>query len=74
MTELMVLMSETASAPPFRAALAGAQDDLTFCRLDEEAFAASPSDSIDYAVMEHTDKAAVVPVDKTSQPDSQVGG
>lgn len=31
--------------------------------LDEPAFAASPSQSIDYAVMEHTSEAAVVPVD-----------
>ena len=37
--------------------------DLDFCRLDEEAFAESPSDSIDYAVMEQTELAAVVPVD-----------
>jgi len=37
--------------------------DLDFCRLDEEAFAESPSDSIDYAVMEQTKLAAVVPVD-----------
>lgn len=29
--------------------------------LDEEAFAACPSESIDYAVMEPTDKAAIVP-------------
>jgi mannose-1-phosphate guanylyltransferase/mannose-6-phosphate isomerase len=35
--------------------------DLDFCRLDEKEFAASPSDSIDYAVMEHTRRAAVVP-------------
>jgi mannose-1-phosphate guanylyltransferase/mannose-6-phosphate isomerase len=35
--------------------------DLDFCRLDEKEFAASPSDSIDYAVMEHTRSAAVVP-------------
>lgn len=46
-----------------RAAVENAREDLNFCRLDEEAFRASPSDSIDYAVMEHTDKAAVVPVD-----------
>ncbi|VAW07903.1 Mannose-1-phosphate guanylyltransferase / Mannose-6-phosphate isomerase, partial [hydrothermal vent metagenome] len=33
-------------------------------RLDEAAFSACPSDSIDYAVMEKTDKAAIVaPVD-----------
>lgn len=37
--------------------------DLDFCRLEEEAFAASPSDSIDYAVMEQTQLATVVPVD-----------
>ena len=46
-----------------RAALDNSQEDLNFCRLDESAFAASPSNSIDYAVMEHTDNAAVVPVD-----------
>jgi mannose-1-phosphate guanylyltransferase/mannose-6-phosphate isomerase len=37
--------------------------DLDFLRLDAEAFAACPGDSIDYAVMEKTDAAAVVPVD-----------
>lgn len=37
--------------------------DLDFVRLDEPAFAACPSDSIDYAVMEHTGNAAVVPAD-----------
>ena len=36
--------------------------DLVFIR-PGGAFCQSPSDSIDYAVMEHTDKAAVVPVD-----------
>ena len=35
--------------------------DLDFCRLDEAAFASCPSDSIDYAVMEHTSHAVVVP-------------
>jgi len=35
--------------------------DLDFCRLDEAAFTACPSDSIDYAVMEHTKLAVVVP-------------
>ncbi len=39
------------------------QHDLDFCRLDKTAFAACPSDSIDYAVMEHTQHAAVVPTD-----------
>ena len=37
--------------------------DLDFCRLDEAAFSASPSDSIDYAVMERTSAAVVVPAD-----------
>lgn len=37
--------------------------DMDFCRLDEAAFAACPSDSIDYAVMEHTKSAAMVTVD-----------
>ena len=46
-----------------RKALSHAETDHDFVRLDEEAFAASPSDSIDYAVMEKTDHAAVVPVD-----------
>ena len=40
-----------------------AKKDLDFIRLDKEAFAASPSDSIDYAVMEKTTKAVVVPLD-----------
>lgn len=44
-------------------ALASRHQDLDFCRLDEEAFAACPSDSIDYAVMERTTQAAVVPAD-----------
>jgi mannose-1-phosphate guanylyltransferase / mannose-6-phosphate isomerase len=35
-------------------AIQNAYRDLDFCRLDEAAFTASPSDSIDYAVMEHT--------------------
>ena len=41
---------------------AAARTDLDFIRIDEEAFAASPGDSIDYAVMEKTNRAAVVPV------------
>jgi mannose-1-phosphate guanylyltransferase/mannose-6-phosphate isomerase len=43
--------------------LAQGRHDLDFCRLDKAAFAACPSDSIDYAVMEHTQNAAVVPTD-----------
>jgi mannose-1-phosphate guanylyltransferase / mannose-6-phosphate isomerase len=37
--------------------------DLDFCRLQESDFAACPSESIDYAVMEHTKSAAMVTVD-----------
>ena len=45
-------------------ALSRAKKDGVVLHLDEEAFSQSPSDSIDYAVMEKTDKAAVVaPVD-----------
>jgi mannose-1-phosphate guanylyltransferase/mannose-6-phosphate isomerase len=46
-----------------REALQKAVTDLDFLRLDSEAFCASPSDSIDYAVMEKTRKAALVPLD-----------
>ena len=46
-----------------RAAFAAAARDGDFIRLDKAAFAACPSDSIDYAVMEKTDAAAVLPVD-----------
>ncbi|MGE8944495.1 mannose-1-phosphate guanylyltransferase/mannose-6-phosphate isomerase [Leptospira interrogans] len=46
-----------------RGALDKATVDLGFLRLDREAFASSPSISIDYAVMEKTDKAAMIPVD-----------
>ena len=44
-------------------AVDNAASDLDFIRLDGESFTAVPSRSIDYAVMEHTDRAAVVPVD-----------
>ncbi|MCU7802736.1 MAG: mannose-1-phosphate guanylyltransferase/mannose-6-phosphate isomerase [Candidatus Thiodiazotropha sp. (ex Lucinoma borealis)] len=37
--------------------------DMDFLRLDREAFAACPAESIDYAVMEKTDKSVVVPMD-----------
>jgi mannose-1-phosphate guanylyltransferase/mannose-1-phosphate guanylyltransferase/mannose-6-phosphate isomerase len=46
-----------------RAAVAGRSTDLDFVRLDAKAFAASPSISIDYAVMERTTRAATVPCD-----------
>jgi mannose-1-phosphate guanylyltransferase/mannose-6-phosphate isomerase len=37
--------------------------DADFFRPNDETFRGSPSDSIDYAVMENTDRAAVVPLD-----------
>jgi mannose-1-phosphate guanylyltransferase/mannose-6-phosphate isomerase len=40
--------------------VAKAQTDLQFLRLDTEAFGSAPQKSIDYAVMEKTDRAAVV--------------
>ena len=43
-------------------ALAAAQRDGAVILLDEEAFSTSPSVSIDYAVMEKTDRAAVTPI------------
>jgi mannose-1-phosphate guanylyltransferase/mannose-6-phosphate isomerase len=39
-----------------------ASKDLDFVRVGKDAFVASPSDSIDYAVMEKTSHAAVVPM------------
>lgn len=46
-----------------RDSYAGATRDLDFIRIDADSFARSPSDSIDYAVMEKVDNAAVVPLD-----------
>lgn len=46
-----------------RQALAGAEQDLHFTRLDANAFSECPDDSIDYAVMEKTADAAMVPLD-----------
>ncbi len=46
-----------------RKAFAGAARDADFLRLDKEAFEACPSDSIDYAVMEKTGAARVLPID-----------
>ena len=45
-----------------RASLSASKADLDFLRLDADSFALCPSDSIDYAVMEHTDKAVVLPL------------
>jgi mannose-1-phosphate guanylyltransferase/mannose-6-phosphate isomerase len=61
LTELARFKPEIASAA--EAAVRTGYRDLDFCRLDEAAFAGSPSDSIDYAVMERTRDAVVVPAD-----------
>jgi mannose-1-phosphate guanylyltransferase/mannose-6-phosphate isomerase len=45
------------------AALNAARTDLGFLLLDAASFALAPKKSIDYAVMEHTDKAAVIAAD-----------
>ena len=45
------------------AAINGIVRDLDFFRLPAEAFAKAPKKSIDYAVMERTEHAAVVPMD-----------
>jgi mannose-1-phosphate guanylyltransferase/mannose-6-phosphate isomerase len=60
-----VLLSELARFEPAivdaaEGAVANATTDLGFLRLDPEAFARAPMKSIDYAVMEKTDRAAVV--------------
>ena len=44
-------------------AIATAEEDLGFLRLNAQAFAKAPSISIDYAVMERTKAAVVLPVD-----------
>jgi mannose-1-phosphate guanylyltransferase/mannose-6-phosphate isomerase len=46
-----------------RAAVGGMTKDLDFLRLPAEAFAQAPKKSIDYAVMERTRHAAVLPLD-----------
>ncbi len=46
-----------------RRAVAGAVEDLDFLRLEAEAFSGIEPLSIDYAVMEHTEAAVVVPAD-----------
>lgn len=45
-----------------RAALAGGEQDMHFTRVNSEAFSACPADSIDYAVMEKTADAVMVPL------------
>jgi mannose-1-phosphate guanylyltransferase / mannose-6-phosphate isomerase len=60
-----VLLSELARLEPemadaITAAVEDAKSDLGFLRLAPEAFARAPQKSIDYAVMEKTERAAVV--------------
>jgi mannose-1-phosphate guanylyltransferase/mannose-6-phosphate isomerase len=60
-----VLLAELARLEPemadaIQAAVKNATDDLGFVRLEPEAFARAPQKSIDYAVMERTDRAAVI--------------
>ena len=45
-----------------RQAVENGKKDLDFFRLDKDAFAAGPSDSIDYALMEKTSDGAMVPM------------
>ena len=63
-----IMLEEIARYEPDIAAAAklaveGMARDLDFLRLPAEPFARAPKKSIDYAVMERTDRAAVVPVD-----------
>jgi mannose-1-phosphate guanylyltransferase/mannose-6-phosphate isomerase len=63
-----VYLAELAKAAPemlaaCRKAWEGRSADLDFTRLDAEAFASCPSNSIDYAVMEKTEHAVVIPLD-----------
>jgi mannose-1-phosphate guanylyltransferase/mannose-6-phosphate isomerase len=63
-----VFLAELEKAAPemvaaCRKAWEGREADLDFTRIDAEAFAACPSDSIDYAVMEKTERAVVIPLD-----------
>ena len=44
-------------------ALSETKTDMDFVRINEDAFAACPDESIDYAVMEKTHSAVVVPLD-----------
>jgi mannose-1-phosphate guanylyltransferase/mannose-6-phosphate isomerase len=61
LAELERLAPEVVSA--CRAALEHDSEDLDFLRLEREAFAGCPNVAIDVAVMERTDRGAVVPLD-----------
>jgi mannose-1-phosphate guanylyltransferase/mannose-6-phosphate isomerase len=63
-----VLLDELAKFEPeiaaaAKQAVAGRTRDLDFIRLDAESFTKAPKKSIDYALMERTTRAAVVPAD-----------
>ncbi len=63
-----VMLSEIARFEPdiakaAEASIGGMTKDLDFLRLPAEPFAQAPKKSIDYAVMERTERAAVVPLD-----------
>ena len=61
LNELEKFNAEMLSAS--KEALNQGASDLDFIRLNKDVFEKCPSDSIDYAVMEKTEKAVVVPVD-----------
>ena len=68
MFKASVFLSELLACHPTmhaacQAAWNASKKDYEFVRLDAEAFAKCPSDSVDYAVMERTKKAVVVPLD-----------
>ncbi len=60
LSELAKFESEMSAA--VESAFNTQQKDLDFVRIDENKFAACKSESIDYAVMENTDNAVVVPL------------
>ncbi|MBP0574865.1 mannose-1-phosphate guanylyltransferase/mannose-6-phosphate isomerase, partial [Mycobacterium tuberculosis] len=61
LAELAALQPDIAG--PVAEAVEKAKRDLDFLRLDAEAFGRSIAKSVDYAVMEKTTRAAVVPSD-----------
>lgn len=68
LVQARILLDELAALQPAllaacREALAGARDDLDFLRPARAPFETSPAISLDHAVMEHTARGAVVPVD-----------
>jgi mannose-1-phosphate guanylyltransferase/mannose-6-phosphate isomerase len=63
-----VLIEELSAQSPnivsaVKNAVKNAKQDFDFMRLDKVAFASSPSDSIDYALMEKSNRVMVVPLD-----------